>query len=517
MSAFMLLSSAIRFGESWCSSFFIEVLYLVLHRMRKYLALFLLIFSAKSSAQSAVDLFISSVEAAMGKQAVLLPGAAISNKTIGELMKDEAVNGVSIAVINNDKIEWAKAYGIADKSKNDPVTTSTLFQCASIGKTITAMAALHLVKQGKLELDEDVNNKLTRWKLTENDFTKQKKVTLRWLLSHSAGLTDDYGFFGYPPGAAIPTLLQLLNNEPPATNTKKLVVQTVPGTTERYSGGGYLIIQELIEEITDQSFSSYVQAIIFDPLNMVNTTYAYYPDLSGKQIARGHDKNGRIDKKVKYHVYPEMAAAGPWTTPTDLAKLIIEIQKEYRGVSDLVINQQLCSEMLIPQINFKGLGVHLTGAEKPEAFWHAGNSEGFTGLYYGIIHSGQGAVVLTNSDQGEEVVLQVVTGIATVYNWPVMKIYQAQQLTANETQSYKGHYQTAKGLTVEIGEIENGLFLRPAPAEKKLLLYKIGDGVFTLQRSPDFVKLIFNRENGTIISFTIVQNLGKTDTFKKLE
>lgn len=481
-------------------------------------ALLLLTVSFRASTQSITDSLINRVENGLSTQAVLPAGSAIAAKNIYDGLNLYKVAGVSIAVINNYEMEWSKTYGVADNSKGDPLTAATLFQCASIGKVITAMAVLRLVREGRIGLDEDVNNKLKSWKIEENNFTVKEKVTLRRLLSHSAGLFDDYGFEGYRPTDKIPSLLQILNNEPPANNKKKLKVEAVPGTTERYSGGGYVIIQQLIEDVTHQPFSSYVSETVFAPLGMSNTAYDFFPDRnSHKPIARGHDENGKIDKGRSYNVYPEMAAAGPWTTAADLAKLVIEIQKEQAGLSDAILDKALCKEMLTPQLNFKGLGVHLTGVGKPEAFWHAGNTAGFVGLFYGTTVKGQGAVVLTNSDKGEKLALQIMTGIADAYHWPVLKTYLYKEVSKEEISSYTGRYQAANGTIITIVDNRSGLLLTTVSPKKELPLYKISDTEFTLKASPDFVRVYFNSESGRVTGMTIAQNLGRVDNFKKVE
>jgi CubicO group peptidase (beta-lactamase class C family) len=328
------------------------------------------------------------------------------------------IHGASIAVVHKGKIDWVKPYGFADKNHTQPTTTQTLFQSASIGKIITSLVALRLVQEGKLNLDKNINAQLKRWKLKENDLTKKHPVTLRHLLSHTAGLTDDYGFLGYEPKSDIPTLLQLLNNESPAKTKKPWIVKTTPGEVERYSGGGYLILQLAIEDASGLSFEKCVQQYVFDPLRMKNTTYDHQPDQNlGKLVASGHRSNGKPLKKKSYHVYPEKAAAGPWTTAEDLAKLIIGIQQ------NSVLNSTLTQEMMTPFINHKGLGVNLKGVGKPHAFWHAGQNLGYTGLLYGSLRTGNGAVILLNSDGGERLMQEFISSVALTYNWNVMKSY----------------------------------------------------------------------------------------------
>ncbi len=297
-------------------------------------SLIITLFSLFSSAycQTNVESKINRIENGLTQEIISFDTSTINKMNILDRMKYYKVNGLSIAVIENGGIQFAKAYGLSDVSTGEKVSTESLFQIASIGKVITALAVLKLVRDEKITLDEDVNNKLTSWKVAENKFTIKEKVTLRRLLCHSAGFTDDYGFAGYSVNDSIPPLINIIKAQPPANNKKALIVNYVPGSLMRYSGGGYLIIQQLIEDITGISFTNYVKKEIFKKLNLQQSTYNYYPDRNGFKIARGHDENGNVDAKEKYHVYPESAAAGFWTTPGDLAKILIEMQQEIKGL-----------------------------------------------------------------------------------------------------------------------------------------------------------------------------------------
>src|SRR5712664_894936 len=143
-------------------------------------------------------------------------------------MRERHIPGVALAVIQESRAIREQSYGLADEENNVPVTSSTLFQAASVSKPVTALGALHLVEQGKLSLDENINGKLRRWKIPENRFTKNHPVTLRLILSHSAGLTVD-GFSGYPVGEPIPSLQQILDGRPPA-NSAPIRVDQIPGS-----------------------------------------------------------------------------------------------------------------------------------------------------------------------------------------------------------------------------------------------------------------------------------------------
>jgi CubicO group peptidase (beta-lactamase class C family) len=192
--------------------------------------------SAPQTVPAAVEARIARVESGL-LPPIVVAGRPVPPMTLSARMAGLKVPGVSIAVINDGAVEWAKGYGVVEAGTTNPVTSRTLFQAASISKPVAALAALRLVEQGKLALDEDVNAKLTSWKVPENEFTKTEKVTLRRLLSHTAGLTV-HGFSGYPAGTPVPTLVQVLDGAKPA-NSAAVRVDVVPGTIMRYSGGGF--------------------------------------------------------------------------------------------------------------------------------------------------------------------------------------------------------------------------------------------------------------------------------------
>ncbi|MEL7120650.1 MAG: serine hydrolase domain-containing protein [Bacteroidota bacterium] len=442
----------------------------------------------------------------------------IIKTNIDQRLKENKIYGASVAIVSDGKIEWSKAYGVTEVGSLDRVTTGSLFQCASIGKVITALAALKLVQEGKIDLDEDVNKKLQRWKIRENENTAIKKVTLRHLLSHSAGLTDDYGFLGYDPKDEIPTLLQVLNNDPLANSKKILDVKTIPGKLERYSGGGYLIIQLLIEDISGYSYADYIQQHIFDPLEMTRSNYDYQPDKNlGAAIAAGHLFNGKPLKNKKYNIYPERGAAGPWTTAEDLAKLIIGIQNGLNGESNAILSQDLTQEFLTVQINNKGLGVNLKGIEKPVAFWHAGQNLGYTALLYGLTEKGNGAVVLVNSDGGERFMQEFISSVAHEYDWPIMKAYKSLEIPQKQQTELVGTYVNAdQSVKFLIEQKKSALFMKSLGSKKGYQLYKIGNNHYTFKDAQDYYKLSFNFEgNNSRLEYS--ESVGKTIKLKNIE
>src|SRR5215471_14342380 len=334
--------------------------------------------------------------------------------TLQQLIKTFKIPWLSVAVIDNYKVAWAKGYGVIGPDSSEPVTTRTLFQAGSISKPVAAVGAMWLVEHGKLALDEDVNLKLKSWKVPENEFTKEQKVTLRRLVSHSAGLTV-HGFPGYAVGEPVPTLVQIFNGEKPA-NTAAIRVDYVPGTKSRYSGGGVTIEQQLMMDVTGQPFPQFMRNTVLDKLGMTDSTYEQpLPANRAAQTATGTRADGSAIVG-KWHVYPEMAAAGLWTTPTDLAKFAIEIALSRQGKSNHILSQKITNEMLTPVLNDVGLGFFLD-KDNPGQFGHGGADDGFQALLTMNAESGNGAVIMVNSDNGISLANHIVRGIAKEYAW----------------------------------------------------------------------------------------------------
>jgi CubicO group peptidase (beta-lactamase class C family) len=332
-----------------------------------------------------------------------------------KLMEIYKVTGLSVAVIDDFKIVWAKGYGVTEAGTVTPVTNKTLFQAGSISKPVAATGALYLVEHGKLSLDEDVNRKLVSWKVPENEFTKDQKVTLRRLMSHSAGLTV-HGFPGYAVDEPIPTLVQIFNGEKPA-NTAPIRVNIVPGTKPVYSGGGITVEQQLVIDVTGEAFPQFMQETIFDKIGMLDSTYQQpLPAARAALAASGTYADGKV-VRGKWHVYPEMAAAGLWTTPTDLAKFAIEIALSKQGKANHVLSETMTREMLTPQIDDVGLGFFLGDKDNPGLFGHNGDDEGFQAMLSMFSDSGRGVVVMANSANGITVGNYLIKSVAREYAW----------------------------------------------------------------------------------------------------
>jgi CubicO group peptidase (beta-lactamase class C family) len=334
---------------------------------------------------------------------------------IEKLMQLYKVPGLSVAVMDNFKVAWAKGYGVTEAGGNNPVTVHTFFQAGSISKPVAATGALSLVEHGQLSLDENVNRKLKSWQVPDNEFTKEEKVTLRRILSHSAGLTV-HGFPGYEVGSPIPNLVQIFNGEAPA-NTAAIRVDFVPGTKFRYSGGGVTIEQQLVTDVAGKPFPQFMRETVLDKIGMADSTYEQpLPPARAVMAATATHSDG-MPVAGKWHIYPEMAAAGLWTTATDLAKFAIEIALSKQGKANHVLSQATTREMLKPQIEQVGLGFFLAGHKNPEEFGHNGADEGFQALLIMFADSGKGVAIMANSDNGITIANYLTQSVAQEYGW----------------------------------------------------------------------------------------------------
>jgi CubicO group peptidase (beta-lactamase class C family) len=364
-------------------------------------------------AGTATEERIRRVEAGIVPQ-VLVHGEAPVMPPLAARMRELHVPGVSIAVIHDGRIEWARGFGVTHAG-GAPVTANTLFQAASISKPVFSLAVLKLVDAGKLNLDANVNDYLTAWKLPDNDFTRQSKVTLRGILTHSAGLTV-HGFPGYAAGAPLPTTVQILDGTTPA-NSAAIRVDIVPGTLARYSGGGYVVAQQLLHDVTGAPLQKLMHDSVLAPLGMTRSTYDQpLPGTRLSEIALPHRADGDPVEGGP-HTYPEMAAAGLWTTPTDLARYALGVRTSLAGKSSGVISRKTARAMLTPVFGGQGLGPQTGGATSRKFFAHDGGNEGYRCLLVAY-EDGEGAVVMTNSDSGGELTGEILRTIAYVYQWP---------------------------------------------------------------------------------------------------
>ncbi len=326
------------------------------------------------------------------------------------------VPGASIAVIKDFKIDYVEAYGVKSRTTGEPVTKETLFQAASLTKGVAATAVLNLVQEGTVSLDQEINTYLTSWQLPRNSYQDNEKVTLRRLLSHTAGTTVS-GFRGYRYNESLPTLIQILNGEPPA-NSQRIVVERVPGTQFQYSGGGYLVMEQSIRDVTGQSFPDFMWERVLQPVGMMSSTYEQpLPEILREQAASGYYADG-VAVPFGHHIYKEIAAGGLWTTPTDLARFLIEVQLSLRGESNRVLSTENAELLLTEVKRDYSLGFNLWTHKRQPYFGHRGANDGFRCKMVAHRTLGYGVVILTNSDNGNLLSDAVVSLIGKREGWP---------------------------------------------------------------------------------------------------
>ncbi len=337
--------------------------------------------------------------------------------SIPQLMQRLRVPGVSIAVIRDFRVHWVKTYGVADVETARPVDSATMFQAASISKPVTAMGAMRLVQDQRLRLDDDLNAILKSWRVPSSDLTRDQPVTARALMSHTSGADDGFGFPGYDPSAPRPTLVQVLNGQAPS-NVGNVSFGRPPYKGYKYSGGGIVLMQLALMDLTGIPFAEFMQSTVLGPLGMANSSFEQpIGSALAAHAARAHNSQGR-GMAAPWHVYPEQAAAGLWTTPADLAQFVIEVQSAVRGPTGRVLTQAAAREMITP-VGTGPFAIGLTLEKRGEGWYfsHGGSNWGFRAHISGHVSKGYGVVIMTNGDNGSALISEIEARVAAAYGW----------------------------------------------------------------------------------------------------
>ena len=444
---------------------------------------------------------------------VVIKGDEHATHMLADRMKELNVPGVSIAVIHKGKIEWARGFGVSSIG-GSPVTPQTMFQAGSISKPLAAMAALRLVEQGKLSLDADVNTFLTTWKFPADPVAVGKPVTLRELLTHTGGTTV-HGFPGYASTEPVPTLVQVLNGEKPA-NTPAIRSEAAPGAKWNYSGGGYTIMQQALIDVTKGPFPKLLHDTVLAPIGMTQSTYEQpLPKEFQAYAATPYSGDGK-PVKGGAHTYPEMAAAGLWTTPTDLARYAIEVQKSLEGKANHVLSVEMTRQMLTPGRGQWGLGLEIGGAEADPYFTHGGVNEGFVNNFAAYEKKGEGAVVMTNSSNGGLIASEILHSVAAVYSWPDLHptVRTVVSVDPKILAQYAGVYALAPTLNMTI-TLVNGQPVSQVTGQRKVPLFAESETMFfpkDINAEIEFPK----DEKGPASQLILHQN-GRDMTAKRLD
>jgi CubicO group peptidase (beta-lactamase class C family) len=396
-------------------------------------------------------------------------------------MSQLATPGVSVAVIDDFEVAWSRGFGKPAAEANEAVAPTTLFQVGSISKPVFALAVMRLVEARRLDLDVDVDRYLASWRVPTNDGWAPR-ITLRQLLSHTAGTTV-HGFPGYPAHGLRPTVPQILNGEAPA-NTEPVEVDLLPGTQFRYSGGGTTIAQQAVADVMNRPFADLMRELVLDPLGMADSTFELpLPAALAARAATAHPWNG-VQARGGWHVYPELAAAGLWTTAGDLARLGTELMRTLRGDrSPLGLKQDTVAAMLRPQLpdqvigqDFVGLGWFCAGKDDKFQFGHQGGNEGYLAEMRLFPTQGRGAVVMNNSIQGWRLRGEIIKAIGREYGWQDPQAIGGAPATPPDMDCC-GPYGNQDGVTLEITRDTEGLLLHFGRQEP-VPLKPLSDGEF---------------------------------------
>lgn len=426
----------------------------------------------------------------------LLPTIAIRGRrdttfTIDERLRRYNVPGVCIAVIEGARLDWTRCYGVTEIGTNQRVDTATLFQAGSISKAVTAVAAMRLVEDGVLRLDDDVNRQLVSWRVPRSEVARERAVTLRGLLSHGAGLNVP-SFPGYAAGDRVPSIGQVLNGLPPA-NTPPVRVEVAPGTEWRYSGGGFTVLQQLLADASGVPFPDLLEQRVLDRTGMPHSTFEQ-PLSSGRGMRAAAGHSGGAPLPGRWRIYPELAAAGLWSTAPDLARFGIAILSSLRGEATTLLGPAAAHEMISRQRDNWGLGFALGGgAGDSVSFGHDGSTAGYAARLLLLPETAQGITVMTNGES-DALIDEIMRSVAREYRWPVRPRVEKVVAAVDPTPyaALAGRYR------VELGERAVDFIVT---VDKGRLMIAGGSGRPT-ELLPESDLRFFSQDSGNEFSFT---------------
>ncbi len=447
-------------------------------------------------------------------KAVVFKGQEPERMKLEERMRYYSVPGVSVAVIYKNRIDWARGYGSKEARQPEPVTIDSLFQAAALSQPVSALATLHFVEKGQLSLDSDVNSYLSSWKLPESKMTRARKVFLRDLLSHSAGLMP-FEYKGYPPSEPLPSLLQILDGQKPA-DSPAARIYALPGSAHAYSELGYSVLQQLLVDIGKRPFPQIMKETVFEPLGMLNSTFeSPLPTALKHTAVTGHLRDGRpIDGK--WRMYPEKAAAGLWATPTELALFLIEVIQVARGESQKISSSGIVQEMLTPHIDIQGLGFLIEDVSDDLFFHMWGSNAGYSCFMVGYPVRGEGAVVMTNSDNGGYLIDEILRGVSAAYEWPHFQPEEKilYRLEPSIYAQYVGKYEINPEYVLDVAHEDYYLIITPS-GQIPTKFYAQGLSVFF--STDPYTVIRFEKNQEDRVTGLILTQRGQSQKAKKIE
>jgi CubicO group peptidase (beta-lactamase class C family) len=417
---------------------------------------------------------------------VLKAGEPLPAWSLPERMAHHHVPGVAIAVLRGGEVVDAVGFGVREAGTHDAVDADTLFSVGSISKVITAAAALRLVDQGRIDLDRDVNAYLKSWQLPPASGIADPTVTMRMLLSHTAGLTV-HGFQDYLPGETLPTLLDTLDGKPPAKNDP-VRLEREPGSRGKYSGGGIMVEQQVLEDLTGRPFEAVARAQVFDPVGMRRSTFENPLSATRGNIAKAHDEKGeRTALPLGWQVFPEQAASGLWTSANELGAFVGALIRSYQGRGTFLPRAIATQMMTQVSSSPHGLGPRLDGAGTTRIFHHGGANDSYHAWIEGYLETGDGFVILTNGADGYWLHNEIRNALSDALGHGVNPPLQAMALDLGMPgfADYAGHYRIDAAVpmdlrgpiayafdfdALDVGLADGALTIRLPEADKPLLL-----------------------------------------------
>ncbi len=459
------------------------------------------------------------VESALYPQ---VPAAGEPARSLTQQMEFYGVPGVSIAVVADFELAWAKGYGVADAASGAPVTAETLFQAGAGSQLLAAATAMKLVEAGKLSLDGSVNDSLGDWKLEEPQLGAEtlqefqqlvsqgasSQVTMRHLLSHTAGV-NIFDFPGYAADAELPSLAQILDGAAPA-NTPAVRVIFPPETDFRQSDGGYAVVEQVLADAGGKPYPELAQELVMTPLGMSHSTLEQpLPAARLAAAASGHEASGE-PLAGKAMLYPERAASGLWTTATDLAHLALGIQRSARGDSGALLRTESAQEMLAPVRGTAGLGLQIAEPGENIRFGFTASTAGFFSGIIAFPNQGFGAAVMTNSSNGRRLIVEILQSIGRAYGWPSFAGAEVQpyDFSPEQLDQFAGRY-GVWDTAILVSRDEGRLLAREVLRTTADSLVPVSEDTFVNQNST--LRITFRRErDGRATAYTFqAQNGGE--------
>ncbi len=430
------------------------------------------------------------------------------------------VRGVSVAVVHKRApSNGQKAMALKALEESRLVLTHSFRPDRSVNRLRHLLLFAWFKKLASSPLDKDVNSVLITWKVPTSSAVPGAAVTLRELLTHTAGF-NVHGFPGYAADTLVPTLVQVLNGEKPA-NTAPIRLENAPGSQWKYSGGGYTVMQQLLLDASKQSFTQLLHDTVLEPIGMTHSTYEQPLPLRLKSEAATPYDDGGAPIPGGAHTYPEQAAAGLWTTPCDLARYMIEVQQSVQGKANHVLNPDLTKKMLTSGKGNWGLGLQIGGSATDPYFMHAGVNEGFESLMVGYQDHGDGAAIMTNAQGGIRLAEEILRSIAVEYDWPDFKpvVRTVVKVDRSVLTRYVGTYELKPDLrmtfTLEGDQLmERDQLMAQATDEPKFPVFPESETKFFLKVVDAEVEFVSD-DKGVVNYLLLHQNGNDTKAIRK--